>query len=364
MALQGSLEDFSLAEILQLIAIQKKSGVLRLTSPEASGVIFFEKGVIVSLADRREKKSDPLLDYFAATNKLSKEQVEQITTIRGQSKKEVTEIIITGGYLTSKQLAEAIEMHAREMLPALLSWQKGIYNFSGDDKTVAKLYFKVPMRTEALLMEGMRRIDESARIKQLYSPAAVLRRREPPDELELAAEEKWILGLVDGKRPIQEILSKSRLGEFETYEILSEFVQAGAAEVAEWSSDAYVGPGEETAGPVRKTRALVQFLTIGATLLVIIGASFVIRWTVRTLHDLPFVPSATATIRAHAGHEENVRFAAEVYRISHNSYPDGLAQLVEDGLVEEEDVRGFRYVRLKSGFALERVQETEPTDSP
>ena len=70
MALQGSLEDFSLAEILQLIALQKKSGVLRLTSPEASGVLFFERGVIVSVTDRREKKSDPLLEHLVHTKRL------------------------------------------------------------------------------------------------------------------------------------------------------------------------------------------------------------------------------------------------------------------------------------------------------
>ncbi len=362
MALQGNLEDFSLAEILQLISIQKKSGVLKLTSPEASAVIFFEKGVIVSLTDRREKKTDPLVEYLGNTNKLTKEQVEQIYAIRGQSKKQFTEIIITGAYMTSKELAEAVEMHARELLPTLLGWQKGIYNFSGDAKTVAPLYFKVPMRTEALLMESMRRIDESARIKQLYSPAAVLRRRDPPDELDLAEEEKWILGLIDGKRPIQEILSKSRLGEFETYEILSEFVQAGAAEVAQWSSD--VEPEEKTVEPVRKTRGPVQVLTVAVALLVIVGTSFLVRWTVSVLRDLPVVPPATATMRADAEQEETVRFAAEVYKATHGSYPVELAELVEEGFVDEQDVRAFRYVRLRKGFRLERLEEPAPADSP
>ncbi|KPJ60567.1 MAG: hypothetical protein AMJ46_06115 [Latescibacteria bacterium DG_63] len=356
MALQGSLEDFSLAEILQLISIQKKSGVLRLTSPEASGVVFFEKGVIVSLTDRREKKSDPLLEYLSTTNRLTEEQIEQICAIRGQSKKEFAEIIITGGYLTNKQLAEAIEMHARELLPRMLSWKKGVYNFSGDDKTVAKLFFKVPMKTEALLMESMRRIDESDRIKQLYSPAAVLRRREPPEKPELADEEKWVLGLIDGNRPIREILAKSRVGEFETYEILSDLIQVGVAEVAQWSAEGE--PDVVPMRPVRKKRTTAPVLGIVVALAVILGASFGINWAVRLLLRAPAVPSATAALRANVNQEENVRFAAEVYRTKHGSYPDELTSLVDEGLLREKDIQGLSYLKSRDGFVLQRVPES------
>jgi hypothetical protein len=40
MALQGNLDDFSLPEILQLIAVQQKSGVLKLTAGDDLAVIF------------------------------------------------------------------------------------------------------------------------------------------------------------------------------------------------------------------------------------------------------------------------------------------------------------------------------------
>ncbi|UCF78139.1 MAG: DUF4388 domain-containing protein [Candidatus Eiseniibacteriota bacterium] len=362
MALQGSLEDFSLAEILQLIALQKKSGVLRLTSPEASAVLFFERGVVVSLTDRRERKSDPLLEYLHGTNRLTTEQVEQIYAIRAQSKKEFAEVIITGGYLTSKQLAQAVELHARELLPKLLSWKKGVYHFSGDEKTVARLYFKVPMRTEALLMESMRRIDESDRIKQLYSPAAVLRRREPTEKLELADEEKWVLGLIDGSRPIREILGKSRLGEFETYEILSDLIQAGAAEVAQWTSDGE--PEAEPAVPVRKTSGLAPILGIGVAVILIAGASFGIRWVLKTLGEGPAVSRATATLRVEASREENIRFAAEVFRAAQGSYPEELSELVARGLLADRDIEGFSYSRLSDGFELHRRQGPQSRVSP
>jgi hypothetical protein len=348
MALQGSLEDFSLAEILQLIALQRKSGVLKLTSDAAKAVLFFEKGNIVSVTDRREKRGDPLLEFLVTTERLTAEQAGQICTIHAQSKKDPLEIIITGGYLTSKQLSESVERHARELLPELLAWTKGNYFFSGDEKTVAKLPFKVPMRTEALLIESMRRLDESARIKQLYSPSLILRPKESSEKAELAEEEKWVFSLMDGRRPIREILAKSRMGEFDTYQILSDLIDAGLAEVAEWPAGPVEALPEE---PAAKAKELVPALGITFAVILIALASFGLRWVVTRFKVPTF--AATVSQQSEKSGEENVRFALEVYKATHAAYPDELTKLVAEGFVEAKTIDGFKYTKSGDGYSLE-----------
>jgi len=349
MALQGNLEDFSLAEILQLIALQRKSGVLKLTSDEANAVLFFEKGNIVSVTDRREKRNDPLMDFLVSTQRLTPEQIEQVFTIRAQSKKDPLEIIITGGYLTSKQLSDCIEQHTRELLPKLLAWKKGDYFFSGDEKTVARLFLKVPMRTEALLIESMRRLDEGARIRQLYSPSLILRSKGTAEKTELVEEEKWVLSLMDGRRPIREILAKSRMGEFDTYQIISDLIDAGLAEVAEWHAEPVEKPAEE---PVAKTRSLVPAFGIAFVVILMSFASLGLRWTVTRIE----APSreVTGIQQTENPRELDLRFALEVYRATYGSYPDELRELVEEGFVRTEGVRGFRYVTIGSSYDLEK----------
>jgi hypothetical protein len=355
MALQGNLEDFSLAEILQLIALQRKSGVLKLTSDEAHAVLFFEKGNIVSVTDRREKKSDPLLEFLVSTERLTAEQAEQICTIRLQGKKDPLQVIITGGYLTSKQLSEAVEAHAHELLPKLLAWKKGDYFFSGDEKTVARLFFKVPMRTEALLIESMRRLDESARIKQLYSPSLILRPKESSDKAELAEEEKWVLSLMDGRRPIREILAKSRMAEFDTYQIISDLIDAGLAEVAEWPVEPIEAVMDE---PVAKAKNLVPAFGIAFVVILIALASFGLRW-VATRFEAPASAASAASApavsqKSDKDREENVRFALEVYKATYTTYPDRLTELVEEGFVDSRVIEGFKYTRSDGAYALER----------
>ena len=348
MALQGNLEDFSLAEILQLIALQRKLGVLKLTSDMANSVIFFEKGSIVSVTDRREKRSDPLLEFLVTTERLTAEQVEQICTIRAQTKKDPLEIIITGDYLSGKQLSESVEAHVRELMPALLAWKKGDYFFSGDEKTVARLFFKVPMRTEALLIESMRRLDESARIRQLYSPMLILRAKESPQKTELAEEEKWVLSLMDGRRPIREILAKSRMGEFDSYQIISELIDAGLAEVAEWPAEPVEPPVEPAAGG----RSLVPAFGIAFVVILTVLASFGLRWVVTKFEAQTF--AAVISQNTQGNTEEDLRFALEVYRTTYAAYPDDLTELAEEGFVETDVIKGFKYTKSGDGYSLGR----------
>ncbi|MBN1504001.1 MAG: DUF4388 domain-containing protein [Candidatus Eisenbacteria bacterium] len=354
MALQGNLQDFSLVEILQLIAVQRKSGVLRLSSGPNVAVLFFEKGNVVALSDRRdrEKKSEPLLHFLRTTGRLSNEHAEQVGAIRTQSKKELPEIIIGGGYMSAKQLTEAIEQFARELLPSLLTWKRGTYVFSGDERTVSRLYLKVPMRTEALLMECMRRIDESARMKELYSPSLILRPtgKEPPEEL--GEHEKKALPLADGKTPIYDIVVKSRLGEFRTYEALDRLVETGLIEITDQTAEP---PGREPSVEVGAKVRLVSALRIALVVAALTAASLGVRWAVakfEAVAESSYAPPG----RAEKVREEDVRLAIEVYKAAKGVYPDDLRQLVSEGLAVEATPSNFNYAKTPKGFALQRKQ--------
>jgi hypothetical protein len=350
MALQGNLEDFSLVEILQLIAIQRKSGVLKLTSDASSVVLFFEKGNIVSLTDRRSKKADPLLQFLLDSGKLSTEQVGQIRAIGSQSKKELCEIIVTGGFMNANDLAEAIQRHATELLPELMTWKTGSYLFSGDEKSVSKLFLKVPMRTEALLMESVRRIDESARMKQLYSPSLIMRATQVAPPRELEDDEKQVLDLVDGKRPVSEIVVKSRLGEFNTYELLDRLVEASLVEASE---QAVVTAEEESAARAGTQMGPLPLLRIVVLVVAIAVLSVGMRWAVSKFEESPVAPAATSP-QVDNLKEENVRLAIEVHRAANGTYPDDLRQLVSEGLAKNDVPDKFSYVRTLEGFILRR----------
>jgi hypothetical protein len=234
MGLQGSLETFSLPEILQLIAVQQKSGVLKLTSGDDVAVVFFEAGRIVSTRDRRRNAKDPLKPFLVKTGRLTETQLRQVETIEAESRRELTDILLTGNYLTSDDLTRTVEDQIQDTLHQLLTWKAGNYHFSGDARTVPKFAVNVRLNTEGLLMESMRRMDEMARIRlTLSNPAMVLRPKPlatPPQEMTDA--ERRTLPLVDGLRPLRDVVTQSKLVEYEAMEALHHFVELGVVEVS------------------------------------------------------------------------------------------------------------------------------------
>jgi len=249
MALQGNLDDFSLPEILQLIAVQQKSGVLKLTAGEDLAVIFFDGGKVVSTRDRRRNAKDPLKPFLIKTGRITEPQLRQVETIETESRRELTDVLLSGNYLTTEQLTKALEDQVQDTLHQLLTWKTGTYHFSGDSRTVPKFAVNVRLNTEGLLMESMRRIDEMARYKEAFpSPAMVLRPKALASQLkDMTEAERRVLPLVDGLRPIRDVITQSKLIEFEVYEALHHLLDVGVIEVSLSAAPPKVTPLPATA---------------------------------------------------------------------------------------------------------------------
>lgn len=339
MALQGNLDDFSLPEILQLIAVQQKSGVLKLTAGDEVAVIFFEGGKVVSTRDRRRNAKDPLKPFLVKTGRITEPQLRQVETIEAESRRELTDILLSGNYLTGEQLTHSVEEQIQDTLHQLLTWKTGAYHFSGDARTVPKFAVNVRMNTEGLLMESMRRIDELTRYKEeLSSPAMVLRPKAlavPPKEMTDA--ERRVLPLIDGLRPIRDIIAQSKLVEFEVYEALHHLLEQGVVEISLSAAPPKVTPIPTATAP-RATQAkgglalavgmLVLMLSLGLGLY---GAPALLAPVERSATPTQWAPPEIAGVDDAA----RVTVALETYRVLRGRYPNELATLVRAGLISD-----------------------------
>jgi len=344
MALQGNLDDFSLPEILQLIAVQQKSGVLKLTAADDVAVIFFEGGKVVSTRDRRRNAKDPLKPFLVKTGRLTDAQLRQIETIEAESRRELTDILISGNYLTHDQLQRAVEEQVQDTLHQLLTWKTGAYHFSGDARTVPKFAVNVRLNTEGLLMESMRRIDEMARYREeLSSTAMVLRPKAlavPPKEMTEA--ERRVLPLVDGLRPIRDVMAQSKLVDFEVYESLHHLLEQGVIEI----SLSAAPPPKVTPMPAA-TGAKVSRPRGGLALamgLVVLALSYGLGVYGTPLLLAPVKHSATPQNVAppeigQVDDAARVTLALETYRAMRGKYPNELTTLARAGLLSGATVQ-------------------------
>jgi len=76
MALEGTLRDFSLADILQLIALQHKTGLLNVRSPSDTVSLGFVDGMLVSAESSAQRLDTRLGTVLVKTRRLSPEALQ------------------------------------------------------------------------------------------------------------------------------------------------------------------------------------------------------------------------------------------------------------------------------------------------
>ena len=117
MALEGQLSDFNLAEILQLLSSQQKSGFLNLET-NRNMVFIFDKGVLISTRDRRSRSRDPLESFLRAYGFFNEQQWKHIEYVRKNSSLDLTEILVSEGLMDNAEMDRVLKCLAQEMARA------------------------------------------------------------------------------------------------------------------------------------------------------------------------------------------------------------------------------------------------------
>src|SRR5579862_1626120 len=102
MALEGTIKDFGLPDIFQLIGLQRKTGVLTLKSDKESVTITFENGMVV-MADSSAKRLEDRLGYvLVKQGKLTKEKLEEALQTQKATLQRLGHILTTQNAITNK----------------------------------------------------------------------------------------------------------------------------------------------------------------------------------------------------------------------------------------------------------------------
>ena len=258
MAIEGALQDVSLADICQLLGMGMKTGCLTMTDRSNFGYIYFEKGRVIhaSVLNRPDRLGELLVRNHAITRKDLSAAMERQATQRG---KRLGEILVEQGALDEETLKKYIQRQTEEAVYHLFTWNQGSFHFDPDQMPDEEGVLLVNIPPEALLMEGARRVDEWSLVeKKIPSFSAVFQLDKHPEaadeEVELTKEQKRILPFIDGVRTVAEVMNEAGLVEFDTGKALYGLIQAGFVSRAGEKSTQ-----EETGGD----QALQQHLNLG-----------------------------------------------------------------------------------------------------
>jgi len=229
MAIKGSLKEASLPDVLQLLALGKKTGCLAVADRHNFGYIYFDQGRIcyASIVNR----PDRLGDLLAKSQRISQEQLQQAIQIQEERRdRRLGEILVNLGAIRREELESYMRVQIEEAVYHLFTWTSGTFNFEAGVRPEYQ-DFLVDINPESLLLEGARRVDEWSLIEKKIPSFdlifAVDRTPEQDSEVSLAADQERILPLLDGKRDVNAIVEDSGLMEFEVGKALYGLITAG-----------------------------------------------------------------------------------------------------------------------------------------
>ena len=252
MALAGTLHDFSLPDILQLISIQKKTGVLTLKSDKDVVTISFLNGEIVSADSLHKRVEDRLGHVLVKSGRLSREDLGRALDMQKQTLQRLGHILVRENFMTKEALQESLQSQVAQIIYRLFRWRDGDYSFSPEETIDYDSEFFVPLGTDSLLMDGVRMLDEWPMIeRKITSFDMVFQKMGERDVdvlegdrsgvLDLKAEdaagkaslnplESRVYDLINGIFTVQEIIDRAIANEFETSKALFDLWNRGMIE--------------------------------------------------------------------------------------------------------------------------------------
>jgi hypothetical protein len=234
-AIQGSVEEAGLPDVLQLLALGRKTGCLVVIDAAMQGQIFLDVGRVsyATVSNRPDRLGDMLVKSGRITRQQLDHAIAEQTRTSGH---QIGRILVDAGSIERAELERFIRLQVEEAVYFLFTWKQGTFSFTSD-RLPPHQSLLVPLDTEALLLEGARRVDEWSLIqKKIPSFDLVYRRtRETlgPAGGGLTDEQKRILPLLDGTRDVNGVVEATGMAEFDVGKAIYGLVTAGFAQLVE-----------------------------------------------------------------------------------------------------------------------------------
>lgn len=247
MPLQGNIRDFSTTQLLNLVNLSKRSGMLtifesvptgekdamdqpKMKPGEQRAQIAFNKGKLI-FAELAGQDNG----LIAVLNKAGKLTDKQADALRARAKntsdKALAMRLIGAKYVTQSDIVACIKQNILDVIYNLMTWGEGPFRFDDDIQPDSK-NIMVPIDLENVIIEGARRIREVEQLKShLENLDVSLKFPENPREkfkgVHLSVEEWKVVSYVSPKNTIRQIAKQNNMSEMEIRRVVYGLEQAG-----------------------------------------------------------------------------------------------------------------------------------------
>lgn len=232
--LEGDLSRVQLPDVLNFVSMIRGTGKLALHKESLERTIIWKNGEIVFAQSNSPEHS--LGQFLLRNGKITQAQYDE-------SRKKITsttrhgKVLVQMGAISPKDLWSGVKNQALEIIYSLFHWNEGRFAFYEGGVEASSERIVLQLNASAVIMEGVRRTDESLRIRERITSPDLVFAKIPGvspnfEELDMNAAEIEIYNMLDGTLSVRALVGKSELTEFEVTRILFQLLSARLIEPA------------------------------------------------------------------------------------------------------------------------------------
>jgi len=375
MALEGTLSDFSLPDIFQLISLQRKSGVLTLKGKEDIVTVFFKDGNILA-ADSQQERIEHRLGYYLVRAKLlTDEQLKKALDIQKETLQRLGNILLSYNFIAKEDLQKTLQLVITQKIYKLFRWRDGEYHFDPDAPVEFRDDYFTPIPAQGILMEAVRMIDEWPLLEKKVPNLNIIYRKTgkslekdkaegkslTADDLfgdnddfsdlfnatknmrtenqNLEEEEERVFRFIDGKRTVRDIVPDAQMTDFDACHALVSILDKGLIEPLEQFRI------DHKAQWVDSRKIVDVKFPLGKILLPVMITAMVVSIVMMNFMSLnilvPYQQNRNQICNSYnerlsLNQIKRIASAVEMFYFSTRRYPLNLKDLVDEGLVKED----------------------------
>jgi Domain of unknown function (DUF4388) len=239
---EGDLRRIQIADVLSFVSMIRGSGKLLFRQGRLERTLHWKDGEIIFASSNSNEQS--LGQFLLRNGKITEAQYEESAQRVGPNVRH-GKVLVQMGLISPNDLWWGLKNQALEIIYSLFTWNEGSFSFV-DAEEVLQERIALSINTSGAIMEGIRRIDESVRIREKITSlnmvfAKVAGAVPNFQELEMSEDEVAVYNNIDGRLTVRGLIGKSELTDFEVTRILFQLLMARLIEVA---------PEEKEARPV------------------------------------------------------------------------------------------------------------------
>lgn len=234
MGLSGNLRTMLPGDLLQWLSLGQKTGTLVISNSRVEKKVFFRMGRVISSASNDPREY--LGQFLMSHGYLSEAELKKAMEVQQQSQILLGKILVMIDVISEADLQRFMRLKAEEGIYDIFLWNDGDFYFLDGELPQMEM---VPLQVDVtgIIMEGTRRVDEWARIRETIPHEAVIPvLLKDVDYSRLEEVEEPIVRAIDGKRSIADIVLESRSSTFTISSTVSALVRHGVAKLVDPST--------------------------------------------------------------------------------------------------------------------------------